>query len=40
MVKQLLKELEPGDYILKEVQAPEGYELSDRELNLRFLIKN
>ncbi|MGG2935426.1 SpaA isopeptide-forming pilin-related protein [Bacillus pacificus] len=32
------KELEPGDYILKEVQAPEGYELSDKEIE--FTISN
>ncbi|PFI48143.1 hypothetical protein COI73_14075, partial [Bacillus cereus] len=32
------KELEPGDYILKEVQAPEGYTLSDKEI--RFTISN
>ena len=38
MVKQLLKELEPGDYILKEVQAPEGYELSDK--GIEFTISN
>ncbi|WP_327907846.1 SpaA isopeptide-forming pilin-related protein, partial [Bacillus paramycoides] len=32
------KKLEPGDYILKEVQAPEGYNLSDKEI--KFTISN
>ncbi|PHF56207.1 hypothetical protein COI40_24125, partial [Bacillus wiedmannii] len=36
--KATSKELEPGDYILKEVQAPEGYELSDKEIE--FTISN
>ncbi|MFQ3686508.1 SpaA isopeptide-forming pilin-related protein [Bacillus tropicus] len=36
--KATLKELDPGDYILKEVQAPEGYELSDKEIE--FTISN
>ncbi|HFJ9319376.1 TPA: SpaA isopeptide-forming pilin-related protein [Bacillus tropicus] len=36
--KATLKELNPGDYILKEVQAPEGYELSDKEIE--FTISN
>ncbi|MFB6727653.1 SpaA isopeptide-forming pilin-related protein, partial [Bacillus mobilis] len=36
--KATSKELEPGDYILKEVQAPEGYELSDKEIG--FTISN
>ncbi|MEB9516807.1 SpaA isopeptide-forming pilin-related protein, partial [Bacillus cereus] len=30
--------LEPGDYILKEIQAPEGYTLSDKEM--KFTISN
>ncbi|MDV6362947.1 SpaA isopeptide-forming pilin-related protein [Bacillus cereus] len=36
--KAISKELDPGDYILKEVQAPEGYELSDKEIE--FTISN
>ncbi|MGC7946199.1 SpaA isopeptide-forming pilin-related protein [Bacillus sp. II_CA] len=36
--KATSKELDPGDYILKEVQAPEGYELSDKEIE--FTISN
>ncbi|HDR7781963.1 TPA: choice-of-anchor A family protein [Bacillus wiedmannii] len=36
--KATSKELEPGDYILKEVQAPEGYSLSDKEIE--FTISN
>ncbi|USL14452.1 SpaA isopeptide-forming pilin-related protein [Bacillus thuringiensis] len=36
--KATSKELVPGDYILKEVQAPEGYELSDKEIE--FTISN
>ncbi|GEM_PF-1480217 len=36
--KATSKELEPGDYILKEVQAPEGYELSDK--GIEFTISN
>ncbi|PHB89980.1 hypothetical protein COE98_17605, partial [Bacillus wiedmannii] len=36
--KATSEELEPGDYILKEVQAPEGYELSDKEIE--FTISN
>ncbi|WP_373605312.1 collagen binding domain-containing protein, partial [Bacillus sp. AFS059628] len=36
--KATSKELEPGDYVLKEVQAPEGYELSDKEI--KFTISN
>ncbi|WP_342718312.1 SpaA isopeptide-forming pilin-related protein [Bacillus paramycoides] len=36
--KATSKELEPGDYVLKEVQAPEGYELSDKEIE--FTISN
>ncbi|MEQ3592778.1 SpaA isopeptide-forming pilin-related protein [Bacillus albus] len=36
--KATSKELEPGDYVLKEVQAPEGYELSGKEIE--FTISN
>ncbi|MDX5866808.1 SpaA isopeptide-forming pilin-related protein [Bacillus cereus group sp. BfR-BA-01119] len=36
--KATSKELDPGDYILKEVQAPESYELSDKEIE--FTISN
>ncbi|TCW51386.1 choice-of-anchor A domain-containing protein [Bacillus thuringiensis] len=36
--KATSKELEPGDYVLKEVQAPEGYSLSDKEIE--FTISN
>ncbi|WP_425332959.1 SpaA isopeptide-forming pilin-related protein [Bacillus nitratireducens] len=36
--KATSKELEPGDYILKEVQAPKGYSLSDKEIE--FTISN
>ncbi len=36
--KATSKELVPGDYILKEVQAPEDYELSDKEIE--FTISN
>ncbi|MFY0163361.1 SpaA isopeptide-forming pilin-related protein [Bacillus anthracis] len=36
--KAISKELDLGDYILKEVQAPEGYELSDKEIE--FTISN
>ncbi|MGW6192836.1 MSCRAMM family protein [Bacillus cereus] len=36
--KAISKKLEPGDYILKEVQAPEGYKLSDKET--KFKISN
>ncbi len=32
------KKLEPGDYTLKEIQAPEGYTLSDKEM--KFTISN
>ncbi|WP_141540278.1 SpaA isopeptide-forming pilin-related protein [Bacillus cereus] len=30
--KAISKELEPGNYILKEVEAPEGYKLSNKEI--------
>ncbi|MBJ8132031.1 collagen binding domain-containing protein, partial [Bacillus cereus group sp. N3] len=36
--KAISKKLEPGDYILKEVQAPEGYTLSNKEV--KFTISN
>ncbi len=36
--KATSKKLEPGDYILKEVQAPEGYTLSNKEI--KFTISN
>ncbi|WP_081260110.1 MSCRAMM family protein [Bacillus wiedmannii] len=36
--KAISKKLEPGDYILKEVHAPEGYKLSDKEI--KFKISN
>ncbi|SCV18355.1 Collagen adhesion protein [Bacillus cereus] len=36
--KAISKKLEPGDYILKEVHAPEGYKLSDKET--KFKISN
>ncbi|WP_442853651.1 SpaA isopeptide-forming pilin-related protein [Bacillus sp. LK2] len=36
--KATSKKLEPGDYILKEIQAPEGYNLSDKEI--KFTISN
>ncbi|WP_442752378.1 MSCRAMM family protein, partial [Bacillus wiedmannii] len=36
--KVISKKLEPGDYILKEVHAPEGYKLSDKET--KFKISN
>ncbi|WP_144488315.1 collagen binding domain-containing protein, partial [Bacillus sp. ABP14] len=36
--KATSKELEPGNYVLKEVQAPEGYSLSDKEIE--FTISN
>ncbi|MCC2495216.1 choice-of-anchor A family protein [Bacillus cereus] len=36
--KATSKELEPGDYTLKEIQAPEGYTLSDKEM--KFTISN
>ncbi|MBE3640853.1 choice-of-anchor A family protein [Bacillus anthracis] len=36
--KATSKELDPGDYILKEIQAPEGYELFDKEIE--FTISN
>uniref|UniRef100_UPI000B4BA18C SpaA isopeptide-forming pilin-related protein n=1 Tax=Bacillus cereus TaxID=1396 RepID=UPI000B4BA18C len=36
--KATSKKLEPGAYIIKEVQAPEGYTLSDKEIN--FTISN
>ncbi|MEJ9130898.1 prealbumin-like fold domain-containing protein, partial [Bacillus thuringiensis] len=36
--KATSKKLEPGDYTLKEIQAPEGYTLSDKEM--KFTISN
>ncbi|MFK4477774.1 SpaA isopeptide-forming pilin-related protein [Bacillus sp. RC206] len=36
--KATSKKLEPGDYVLKEVQAPEGYNLSDK--GIEFTISN
>ncbi|HFJ9463391.1 TPA: SpaA isopeptide-forming pilin-related protein [Bacillus cereus] len=36
--KATSKKLEPGDYTLKEIQAPEGYTLSDKEI--KFTISN
>ncbi|HFK1747669.1 TPA: collagen binding domain-containing protein, partial [Bacillus cereus] len=36
--KATSKELEPGDYTLKEIKAPEGYTLSDKEM--KFTISN
>ncbi|WP_049131585.1 SpaA isopeptide-forming pilin-related protein, partial [Bacillus cereus] len=36
--KAISQKLEPGDYILKEIQAPEGYTLSDKEM--KFTISN
>ncbi len=36
--KATSKKLEPGDYVLKEVQAPEGYNLSDKAIE--FTISN
>ncbi|OAK44928.1 SpaA isopeptide-forming pilin-related protein [Bacillus wiedmannii] len=36
--KAISKKLELGDYILKEVHAPEGYKLSDKEI--KFKISN
>ncbi|KFM99306.1 choice-of-anchor A family protein [Bacillus clarus] len=36
--KATSKELEPGNYVLKEVQAPEGYKLSNKEI--KFTISN
>ncbi|MES5953580.1 SpaA isopeptide-forming pilin-related protein [Bacillus fungorum] len=36
--RAISKKLEPGDYILKEVHAPEGYKLSDKEI--KFKISN
>ncbi|HDR7705117.1 TPA: hypothetical protein QCX91_002716, partial [Bacillus thuringiensis] len=36
--KATSKKLEPGDYTLKETQAPEGYTLSDKEM--KFTISN
>ncbi|EEK74680.1 LPXTG-motif cell wall anchor domain protein [Bacillus mycoides] len=36
--KATSKKLEPGDYVLKEVQAPEGYNLSDK--GIEFMISN
>ncbi len=34
--KVISKKLEPGDYILKEVHAPEGYKLSDKEIEFKI----
>ncbi|CJC99632.1 T-antigen-like fimbrial structural subunit protein FszC [Streptococcus pneumoniae] len=36
--KATSKKLEPGDYTLKEIQAPEGYTLSNKEM--KFTISN
>ncbi|MCR6789039.1 MULTISPECIES: SpaA isopeptide-forming pilin-related protein [Bacillus cereus group] len=36
--KATSKKLEPGDYTLKEIKAPEGYTLSDKEM--KFTISN
>ncbi|MFB6429945.1 MSCRAMM family protein, partial [Bacillus thuringiensis] len=36
--KATSKKLEPGDYTLKEIEAPEGYTLSDKEM--KFTISN
>ncbi|MHA4260550.1 choice-of-anchor A family protein [Bacillus cereus] len=36
--KAISQKLEPGDYILKEIQAPEGYTLADKEM--KFTISN
>ncbi|MGE7887460.1 SpaA isopeptide-forming pilin-related protein [Bacillus cereus] len=36
--KAISKKLEPGDYIVKEIQAPEGYTLSNKEI--KFTISN
>ncbi|MDY7521218.1 SpaA isopeptide-forming pilin-related protein [Bacillus thuringiensis] len=36
--KATSNKLEPGDYTLKEIQAPEGYTLSDKEM--KFTISN